>query len=76
MSVSFWVQKYRNDCKLNKTAAAWSQMWSIAQLIFMAYTVILKGKVHTGNSAAQLQYPLTAQATFFLFQTKPQLPHC
>lgn len=31
---------------------------------------------HTGNSAAQLQYPLTAQSTIFLFQTKPQLPHC
>lgn len=30
----------------------------------------------TGNFAVHLQYPFTVQSTIFLFQMKPQLPHC
>lgn len=37
----------------------------------------LKGESpHTGNFTVHLQYPLTVQSTIFLFQMKPQLPHC
>lgn len=37
----------------------------------------LKGESpHTGNFTVNLQYPFTVQSTIFLFQMKPQLPHC
>lgn len=37
----------------------------------------LKGESpHTGKFTVHLQYPLTVQSPIFLFQMKPQLPHC
>lgn len=60
--------------QLFKATAAYLVCWSPYHHCLSCY---LKGESPlTGNFTVQLQYPLTVQSTIFLFQMKPQLPHC
>lgn len=76
MCVWWGVVVHRSHWEPSKTAAV-SYTGSTGQLIFTAYIVILKGKVHT-QETAQLTYSIHSQLSqqFSFFLAKPQLPHC
>lgn len=80
LGVEHFAQQNWNNSTVSQSSSSINRS-SIFSLLFTSYQpcqscYLIGESPHTGNFTVHLQYPLTVQSTIFLFQMKPQLPHC
>lgn len=74
---TFCATKHRNNSTVRQSSSSTLSLFCSLYQHCPSRRCYLKGESpHTGKFTVHLQYPFTVQSTIFLFQMKPQLPHC